>query len=146
LTPAFQQYKIRLCHIKTQDVAVFCGEDLYSGPGDILLDGRLLHNCLTDLDDLCGRLLGLMLASQQYKVRLCHIEAQEFAVFCGGFIRSQAGDILLDGRLLYNRWTYLDALCGRLLGLTPASQRYKLRLCLIKAHEFAVFCRGCIRY
>jgi len=44
LAPAFQQYKVRLCRIKTQEVAVFCGEDLYSSPGDILLDGRLLDN------------------------------------------------------------------------------------------------------
>ena len=27
---AFQQYNIRLCHIITQEIAVFCGEDLYS--------------------------------------------------------------------------------------------------------------------
>jgi len=146
LTPAFQLYKVRLCRIKAQEVAVFCGEDLYSSRSDILLDGRLLHTRWTDLDDLCGRFLGLMPASHWYKVRLCHIEAQEFAVFCGGCIRSQAGDILLDGRLLYNRLTDPDAPCGRLLRLTPASQLYKVCLCLIKAHEFAVFCGGCIRY
>ena len=28
----------------------------------------------------------------------------------------------------------------------PASQRYKIRLCRIMTHEFAVFRRGCIRY
>jgi len=148
LTPAFQQYKVRLCRIKTQETTVFCGEDLYSSPGDILLNSRLLHNRWTDLDDLCGRLLGLMPASQRYKVRLCRIETQEFAVSCRGCqcIRSQASDILLNSRLLHNRWTDLDTLCGRLLGLTPASQRYKVRLCRIKAHEFAVFCGACIRY
>jgi len=146
LTPAFQRYKVRLWRIKAQEIAVFCGEDPYSSPGDILLDGRLLNNRWTDLDDLCGRLLGLMPASQRYKVRLCRIGTQEFAVFCGGCIRSQAGDILLDGILLHDRLTDLDALCGRLLGLTPASQRYKVRLCRIEAHEFAVFCGGCIRY
>jgi len=39
-TPATQRYKGRLCRIKTQEIAVFCGEGLYSSPGDILLDGR----------------------------------------------------------------------------------------------------------
>jgi len=148
LTPAFQQYKVRLCRITTQEITVFCEEDFYSCPGDILLDGRLLHNRWTDLDNLCGRLLGLMSASQRYKVHLCCIETQEFAVSCGGChcIRSQASDILLNGRLLHNRSTDLDTLCRRLLGLTPASQPYKVRLCCMKAHEFAVFCGGCIRY
>jgi len=93
-----------------------------------------------DLDHLCGRLLGLMPPSQRYKVRLCRIGTQEFPVFCGGFIRSQAGNVLLDGGLIHNRGTDLDALCGRLLGLTPAFQRYKVRLCRIKAQEIAVFC------
>jgi len=40
-------------------------------------------------------------ASQWYKVRLCHIEGHEFAVFPGGCIRHQARDILLDSRLLH---------------------------------------------
>jgi len=42
------------------------------------------------------------------------------------------GDNLLDGRLLHNRWTDFDSVCGRLLGLTPAFQRYKVRLCHIR--------------
>jgi len=120
--PATQWYKGRLCRIKAQEIAVFCGEDLYSSPGDILLDGRYLHNRGTDFDALCGRLLGLTPASQRYNVRLCRIRTQEFTVFCGGYIRYKAGDILLDGRLLDDSWTYSDALCGRLLAMTQASQ------------------------
>ena len=58
----------------------------------------------------------------------------------------QAGDILLDGGLLHNRWADFDSVCGRLLGSTPASQRYKVRLCRIRTQEIAVFCGGCIRY
>jgi len=42
--PAFQRYKVCLCHIRTQEIAVFRGEHLYSSPGDNLLDGRLLDN------------------------------------------------------------------------------------------------------
>jgi len=116
LTPAIQRYKVRLYRIKTQEIAVFCGEDLYSSLGDILLDSRLLHNRSTDLDVLCGRLLALTPAAQRYKVRLCRIKTQEIAVFCEEDLYSNPGDILLDGRLLHNRWTDFDALWGRLLG------------------------------
>ena len=146
LTPSFQQYKVRLCRIKAQEFGIFRGEDPYSSPGHILLDGGLLHNRCTDLDDLCGRLLGLTPFSRRYKVRLCRIKTQEFPDFGGGCIRSQAGDTLLDSTLLHNRLTDLDALCRRLLGLMPASQPYKVPLCRIKAHEFTGFCGGCIRY
>ena len=148
-TPAIQRYTVRLYRIKTQEIAVFCAEDLYSkssSRGDILLDGRLLHNRRTDLDALCGRLLALTPASQRYKVRLCRIRTQEIAVFCGEDLYSSHGNILLDGELLHNRWTDLGALCGRLLALTPASQRYKIRLCRIETQDIAVFCGGCIRY
>jgi len=65
---ASQRYKVCLCRINAQEVAVFCGEDLYSNPADILLDGRLLHNRGTDFDSACGRLLGSPSASQGYKI------------------------------------------------------------------------------
>jgi len=145
-TPAIQRYKVRLYRIKTQEIAVFCGEDLYSSHGDILLDGRLLHNRWADLDALCGWLLALTPASQRYRVRLCRIRTQEIAVFCGEDLYSRHGDILLDGKLLHNRWTDFDAICGGLLGSMSASQRCKVRLCRIKTQHIAVFCGGCIRY
>jgi len=125
-TPATQRYKGHLCRIETQEIAVFCGDYLYSSPGDILLDGRYLHNRGTDFDALCRGLLVLMPASRRYKVRLCRIRTQEFAVFCGGYIRYTAGDILLDGGFLDDRGTDSDALCGRLLAMTQSSQRYKI--------------------
>ena len=59
-TPATQWYKVRPCRIKTQEIAVFCGGCIRYHAGDILLDGRYLHNRLTDFDALCGRLLGSM--------------------------------------------------------------------------------------
>ena len=145
-TPATQRSRLRPCCIKTHEVAVFCAGCIRYQAGDILLDGRYLHNRLTDFDSVCGGLLSLTPAFQRYKGRLCRIKAQEFAVFCGEDPYSSPGDILLDGGLLYNRWTDLDDLCGRLLGLTPASQRYKVRLCRIETQEFAVFCGGYTRY
>jgi len=138
------RYKVRPRRIETQEIAVFCGEDPYSSPGNPLLDGGLLHNRGTDVDSVCEGLLGSMPASQRYKVRPCHIKTHEFAVFCAGCIRYQAGDILLDGRLLHNRWPDFAALCGRLLDSTPATRRYKVRLRRINTQEIADSCGGCL--
>jgi len=110
------------------------------------LDGRFLHNHCSDPESDCGRSLGSTPATQWCKVRPCRIKTQEIAVFCRGCIRYQAGNTLLDGRLLYNRLTDPDVLCRRLLGLTPAIQWYKVCPCHIETREIAVFCRGCISY
>jgi len=143
-TPATQWYKGRLCRIRTQEIGDPCESCLYRYPGDLLLDGGLLHNRWTDFDSVCEGLLGSTPASKRYKVRPCHIEAHEIAVFCAGCIRYQAGDILLDGRLLHNRWTDFAALCRRLLDSTPATRRYKVRLRRINAQEIADSCGGCL--
>ena len=108
------------------------------------LDSRSLHNHCSDPESDCGRLSGWTPATQWYKVRPCHIKTHEIAVFCAGCIRYQAGDILLDGIYLHNRWTELAALCGRLLDSTPATRRYKGRLCHIKTQEIADSCGGCL--
>jgi len=47
-----------------------------------------------------------------------------------------------DGRFLHNHSTHPEYDCRELFGLTPATQRYKGRLCGIKAQEVAVLCRG----
>jgi len=122
LAPASQWYKVRLCRIKTQEFAVFCGGSVRYQAGDIVLDGGLLHYCWTDLDALCGRLLGLMPDFHPYKVGLCRIKAQEVAVLCGDDLGSCPGNTLLDGGYLNNQWTDFDSLCGRLLDMTQASQ------------------------
>ena len=106
------------------------------------LDGRFLHDHSSDPESNCGRLLGLMPATQWYKVCPRRIKAYEVAVFCAECIRYQDGDILLNGGHLHNRWTDLDSVCGRLLGLRPAFQRYRICLCRIKTQEIAVFCGG----
>ena len=72
-----------------------------------------------------------------------HQNSGNYSLLCRGTLyhyRSSPGDSLFDGRLLYNRWIGLDSVCRRLLGLTPAIQRYRIRLCRIKTQEFAVFC------
>jgi len=91
-----------------------------------------------DFAPVCRELLGSTPASQRYKVRLCLIKAQEIAVFCGGCIRYhwQAGDILLDDRLLHNRTTDFDSLCWGLLGTPPATQWYKIHLSATFIHDF----------
>jgi len=93
------------------------------------LDGRFLHNHCSNPESDCGILLGWTPDTQWYKVRPCHIRTHKIAVFCTGCIRYPAGDILLNGRYLHNRSLDFDSVCGRLLGLTPAFQRYKVRLC-----------------
>ena len=143
-TPATQQYKGRLCRIRSQEIADPCESCLDRYPGDLLLDGGLLHNRLTDFESVCEGLLGSTPASQRYKARPCHIKAYEIAVFCAGCIRYQAGDILLDGRLLHNRRTDLAAFCGRLLDSTPATRRHKVPLRRINTQEIADSCGGCL--
>jgi len=125
-TPAIQRYKVRLCRIKAHEIAVFCARCIRYQAGDTLLDGRLLHNRATDSDSVCRGPLGSTPASQWYKVHLGRIGTQEIAVFCAGCIRYQAGDILLDGRLLHTRRAESDSVCRGLLGSTPATQWYKV--------------------
>jgi len=50
----------------------------------------------------------------------------------------------LDGRFLHNCWADPGSDCGRLLGSTPATQRYKGRLCRIETHEIANPCESCL--
>jgi len=147
-TPAMQWYKIRPCHIETHTIAVFCaGCIMYHWQaGNILLDGGYLHNRVTDFDSVCGRLLGLMPAFQQYKIPPCHIKVQEITVYGRGDLYSSPSNIVLNGRLLHSRSTDFAALCRGLLGSTPAFQWYEVHLGRIGAHEFTVFCGGCIMY
>jgi len=49
-----------------------------------------------------------------------------------------------DGRFLHSRWADPGPDCGKWLGSTPATQRYKGRLCHIETHEIADPCRGCL--
>ena len=82
-----------------------------------------------------------MQATRRYKVRLCGIRAPEIAGVEGVLV-TKAGGILLDGRLLHNRFGYRDSVCWRLLGSTPATRRYKVRPCRIKTQDIAVYCGG----
>ena len=124
----------------------FCARCIKYEAGDIVLGGGYLHNWSADFDSICGRLLGLTPAFQWYKVRLCHIKTHEFAVFCRGCIRSQAGNILLHGGLLHNCYIEFHALYGKMLVLPPAFQRYKVCLCRIETHAFAVYYYRCSSY
>jgi len=50
----------------------------------------------------------------------------------------------LDGRFLHSRWADPGFDCRGSLGSTPATQRYKGRLCRIKTHEIANPCESCL--
>ena len=54
----------------------------------------------------------------------------------GGY-RWYPGGILLEGSFLYNRYRYFNSDCRRLLGLMPASRRYKVHPYAIRTHEVA---------
>ena len=95
--PASQRYKVHFCRIETHEIAVFCGEDLYSSPGDLLLDGRLLHNRWTDFDALCGRLLGSPPATQWYRTHLSATFIHDFTgTRLGGSLRKPEGGLELE--------------------------------------------------
>ena len=87
---ATRRSKVRLCHIKTHGIAVFCGKGL-SSPGRILLNGRFLHNHWVYSNSVCWRLLGSTPASRRYKVHPCRMKTQDFAVTCGGVLKLNAG-------------------------------------------------------
>jgi len=59
-----------------------------------------------------------------------------------GVLGSNPGGILLDGRLLHDRSTDFNCVYWTLLGSTPATHRYEVRHCRIKAQEIAVFRGG----
>ena len=83
-TSATRRYNVRVCRTKTHEIALFYGGGINVNPGGILLDGRFLYNHCTDSDSDCGRLLGLISASQRYMVRLYRMETQEVTVHSGG--------------------------------------------------------------
>ena len=76
-----------------------------------------------------------MPAIQSHKVRLCCIKGDEIALFCGGYIRYQAGNILLNGRWLHGHWLGSGSVCRMLLGSMPSSQPYKVHLTRIFIHH-----------
>jgi len=49
----------------------------------------------------------------------------------------------LDGRFLHNHCSDPESDCGRPLGSTPATQRYKGRLCRMRTQEIADPCESC---
>jgi len=54
---------------------------------------------------------------------------------------SYPGGILLDSRFLHTGQTDFNSECGRLLGWSPATRWYKVRLCRMKTQEVMVSCR-----
>ena len=57
-------------------------------------------------------------------------------------VLGSALEILLDGRFLHNRYRYSNSDCGRLLGLTSASRRYRVRPYAMKTHEVSLCAEG----
>ena len=70
------------------------------------------------------------------------MKTQEVPVFYGGGHHVNPGGILLDCRLLHNRYSESNPVCRRFLGSFSASQRYKVRPYAIKTDEVVVCCGG----
>ena len=82
-TSAIHQYKVRLCHIKTHEIAVLGGGGLRR-PGGILLNGRFLHNHWVYSNSVPWRLLGSTSATQRYKVCPYRMKTHDVMVSYGG--------------------------------------------------------------
>jgi len=108
-------------------------------------NGGFLYNRSSYHDSVSWNLLGLTPATRRYKERPGPTSIHEIAVLSGGGVLNQAGDYLLDGRLLHNHSCYRDSVSWRLLRSTPATRRYKVRPCGIKTQEIAVLCGGGVR-
>jgi len=102
-------------------------------------DGRSLHNRRTDSGSDCVRLLGSPPATQRYRIHPSATFIHE-----GIVLNAVLAIPELDGRLLHNRCRDVDSVCGRLLGLMPAIQRYKVRLYRINTQEITQSCEICL--
>jgi len=78
------------------------------------------------------RFLGSMAAIQQSKIDPLRAIIQEVTGLNGVLAIRE-----LDNRSLHNHYSDPGSDCARLLGSTPAAQRYKGRLCRIRTHEIA---------
>jgi len=85
------------------------------------------------------RLLGSMPAIHRYRIHPQRANIHEVTV-----LNRMLAIAELDSESLHNRLADPGSEYGRLLGLTPATQRYKGRLCGIKTHEIADLCESCL--
>ena len=125
-TPGTWRYKGRLCHIKTHDIADPCGVVFIDTLALPELDVRSLHGHWADSGSDCGMLLGPMPASHWCMV---HLSVNSFHEVAG--LNRVLAIPELDYRCLYTHLSDPGPYCGGLLGSTPATQRYKERLCRI---------------
>jgi len=103
------------------------------------LNVRFLHDRWSDPVSDCGRLLGSIPASQWCKIHPSATFIHEVTGLNGVLAIPELYD-----RLLHNHLSDPGSHCGGLLGSTPATQRYKGRLCRIETHEIADTCGGCL--
>jgi len=139
--PAIQRYKIHrqrdIIHEVTGQNGVGCWRS---------------QNSIADSSTTTGPILDLIMggcwARRQLRSGIKDVSVASRLRKSLTFVRVVFIDILaipeLDGRFLHNRWAEPDSDCRRLSGSTPATQRYKGRLCGIKAQEIADPCESCL--
>jgi len=139
--PAIQWYKIHpqrdIIHEVTGLNVVGCGRSLNSMADSSTTTAPILNLIAGDCWARCQLRSGIKDVSVSSKLRRSLT-----------FVRVVFIDTLaipeLDGRFLYNHCSDPESDCGRLLGSTPATQRYKGRLCGIETQEIADLCESCL--
>ena len=127
MTPAPQWYKGCLCSIKTQEIADPCKSCLYRYHGDPIAQWKVPPQPLGPILDLikggCWARCQLRRGIKDVSVasRLWKSLTLVRVVFMDTLAIPEHND-----RFLYNHHSESGSVCGRLLGTTPATQRYKL--------------------
>jgi len=97
----------------------------------------LHHSHTIDPESDTWRFLGSTAAIQRYKIHSLRAIIHEVTGLNGVLVIPES-----DARFLHNYCSDPGSDCGRLLGSTPAMQRYKKRLCGIRTQEVANPCGG----
>jgi len=142
--PATQWYRVHPCRIGTHEIADLWGLSLH-------VPWRS-QTSMADSSTAAGPILGLIAgdcwARRQLRSGIKDVSVASKlmisltlvgVVFIGTLALPE-----LDVRFLHNHWADPGPDCRRLLGSTPATQRYKGRVCRIETHEIADPCGGCL--
>jgi len=110
------------------------------------LDGRFLHNRLSDSRYEGRASLDPAPATRRNKVRLYRIDTHEVTIYSSGGLGKAEGEVLaipeLDVRFLHNHLSDSRSENTTSLDPAPATRRYKERHCRINTHEIAIYSGG----
>jgi len=108
------------------------------------LDDRFLHNRFSDAGPDCGRCWARRQLRSSIQDVPVALELMKLLTIMGVNLIGPLALPEPDVRFLHSHCSDPASDCGRLLGSMPATQRYKGRLCRIKAHEITDPSGGCL--